>query len=103
MHRRPTTFAGLAAAIVLFICAASVATVGIAVARDLTKTARPVTAARRSTKATAKPAVTAAQRALTAAMIPVARNDSVQVAVAAENLTTGAQTDYAGTKEFVTA
>jgi len=100
VHRRPTTFTGLAAVIVLFICAASVATVGIAVARDLTKTTRPVTAARRSTK---KPAITADQRALTAAMAPVASNDDDQVAVAAENLTTGAQTDYAGTKEFVTA
>ena len=44
-----------------------------------------------------------AQQALTAAVAPLARGDNSQVAVAVDDLTTGADAAYAGTQEFVTA
>jgi beta-lactamase class A len=98
--------------LVLFLCAGSVATLGIVAARDLAKTpaARAVTAARRNANArgrakakAAKPVISPAQRALTAAMTPVASDDGNQVAVAVDDLTAGSQAAYAGSQEFVTA
>ena len=44
-----------------------------------------------------------AQQALAAAVAPLARGDDSQVAVAVDDLTTGADAVYAGTQEFVTA
>jgi hypothetical protein len=51
----------------------------------------------------ARPAAARAQRALTAAIEPIARDDDGQVAVAVDDLTTGADAAYGGAQEFVTA
>jgi hypothetical protein len=51
----------------------------------------------------ARPAAGRAQRALTAAIGPIARDDDGQVAVAVDDLTTGADAAYSGAQEFVTA
>ena len=59
--------------------------------------------AARSTPA-ADPLTASAQQALAAAAAPLARSDDSQVAVAVDDLTTGADAAaYAGTQEFVTA
>jgi hypothetical protein len=49
------------------------------------------------------PLTASAQQALAAAVAPLARSDDSQVAVAVDDLTTGADAAYAGTQEFVTA
>ena len=51
----------------------------------------------------ARPAAARAQRALTAAIGPISRDDDGQVAVAVDDLTTGADAAYSGAQEFVTA
>ncbi len=51
----------------------------------------------------AKLLTSSAQQALSAAVASLARSDDGQVAVAADDLTTGADAAYAGTQEFVTA
>ena len=58
--------------------------------------------AARSTPA-GDPLTASAQQALAAAAAPLARSDDGQVAVAVDDLTTGADAAYAGTQEFVTA
>ena len=55
------------------------------------------------TATTARRKVTKAQQALTAAIAPVADEDDGQVAVAVDDLTTGASAAYSSTQEFVTA
>jgi hypothetical protein len=51
----------------------------------------------------ARPAAARAQRALTTAIGPISRDDDGQVAVAVDDLTTGADAAYGGAQEFVTA
>jgi hypothetical protein len=72
--------------------------------RRVRATAAPSPASRKTpTKVTPTPAASQAQQALTAAVAPIARDDGVQVAVAVDDLTTGADAAYSGTQEFVTA
>jgi Beta-lactamase enzyme family len=55
------------------------------------------------TATTARRKVIKAQQALTAAIAPLAHEDDGQVAVAVDDLTTGADAAYSSTQEFVTA
>ncbi len=55
------------------------------------------------TATTARRKVVKAQQALTAAIAPLAHGDGGQVAVAVDDLTTGASAAYGSTQEFVTA
>jgi beta-lactamase class A len=121
VHRQ-TAAAGLAAATILTLCACSA---GSPPTASVAKPAagKRVTAARRRAKTvtthvaaasaaaaqavTAMPAVkmvnSAAQQALTAAIAPLARADDGQVSVTVDDLTTGTEAAYGGTREFVTA
>lgn len=107
MHRH-TANAGLVALTLLSLCAGCARTTATRNAAE-TRTDKTATIARRKTKATstatpaAKPAASKAQQALTAAVAPIARDDDGQVAVAVDDLTTGADAAYGGTQEFVTA
>ena len=55
------------------------------------------------TATTARRKIIKAQQALTAAIAPLAHQDDGQVAVAVDDLTTGADAAYSSTQEFVTA
>jgi len=68
-------------------------------------TSRRATSRKKAARSTpaADPLTASAQQALAAAAAPLARSDDGQVAVAVDDLTTGADAAYAGTQEFVTA
>jgi hypothetical protein len=109
--RRYIVIAGLVT-LTLFCagCAGLTATRSAAETR-LAKATAPATPRRAASrkKAAARPTPAAgpltasAQQALTAAVAPLARSDDGQVAVAVDDLTTGAEAAYAGPQEFVTA
>jgi Beta-lactamase enzyme family len=116
--QRNATVASLVTLVLINLCVLCTGWVTITATRSAAET-RPekaVTVARRKMKATApsrkpsakatpaaKPAASPAQQALTAAVGPLARDDGGQVAVAVDDLTTGADAAYSGTQEFVTA
>jgi hypothetical protein len=109
--RRYIVIAGLVT-LTLFCagCAGLTATRSAAETR-LAKATAPATPRRAASrkKAAARPTPAAgpltasAQQALAAAVAPLARSDDSQVAVAVDDLTTGADAAYAGPQEFVTA
>lgn len=105
MHRH-SAIAGLVALTLVSLCAGSARTTATRNPVE-TRPERAATAARRKTTATstpaAEPGASQAQRALTAAMAPIVRDDDGQVAVAVDDLSTGADVAYSGTQEFVTA
>jgi Beta-lactamase enzyme family len=106
MHRH-TASAGLVALTLFSLCAGCARTTETRNAAE-TRTEKTATVAKRKTTATvatpaAKPAAPKAQQALTAAVAPIARDDDGQVAVAVDDLTTGADAGYGSTQEFITA
>jgi len=105
MHRH-TAVAGLMALTLFSLCAGCARTTETRKAAE-TRTEKTATVAKRKTKTTstraAKSAASEAQQALTAAVAPMARDDAGQVAVAVDDLTTGADAAYGGAQEFVTA
>ena len=107
MHRH-TAIAGTVALTLFSLCAGCARTAETRSATE-TRTEKTATVAKRKTKAAstvipaAEPAAAKTQQALTAAVAPIAHDDDGQVAVAADDLTTGADAGYGGTREFVTA
>jgi hypothetical protein len=123
VHRK-TAVASLVTLVLINLCVLCTGVATIMAARNAgeTRPEKAATMARRRVKATAapsparrqaqaratpvraaKPAASHAQRALTAAVAPMTRDDDGQVAVAVDDLTTGADAAYSGTQEFVTA
>jgi len=70
--------------------------------RDIAATA-PARHAKTAKRKAARPKARTAQQDLTAAVRPLARADGGHVAVAVDDLTTGARAAYGGTEAFVTA
>ena len=107
MHRH-TASAGLVALTLFSLCAGCARTAETRNAAE-SRTEKTATVARRKTKATstatpvAKPADPKAQQALSAAVARIARDDDGRVAVAVDDLTTGADAGYGSTQEFITA
>ncbi len=106
--RRHIVIAGLVTIILFPFCAGctGVTATRSAAQTRLAKAAAPATPAK-SPAARATPAANtltaSAQQALSAAVAPLARSDDGRLAVAVDDLTTGADAAYAGTQEFVTA
>ena len=115
---RSTAVAGLVGLVLIVACIVGAGGARATAARP----ERAATTARRQAKATAapspagrkaqararpapaaRPAAARAQLALTAAIGPISRDDDGQVAVAVDDLTTGADAAYSGVQEFVTA
>ena len=92
--RLHATNASLVALTLLSLCAGCART---------TETRNAAETRSEKTAITARRKVTKAQQALTAAIAPVADEDDGQVAVAVDDLTTGASAAYSSTQEFVTA
>jgi hypothetical protein len=115
---RSTAVAGLVGLVLIVACILGTGGARATAARP----EKAATTARRQAKATAapspagrkaqakarpapaaRPAAARAQLALTAAIGPISRDDDGQVAVAVDDLTTGADAAYSGVQEFVTA
>ena len=107
MHRHRAV-PGLVALTLFCLCAGCTRTMETRTAAE-TRTGKTATVARRKTEAKAtateatKPAAAKAPQALPAAVAPIARDDDGLVAVAVDDLTTGADAGYGSTQEFVTA
>ncbi len=103
---RNTAIAGLFALMLLSLCAGCARTTATRDSGE-TRPEKATTTTRRKTMAThtptAEPGAGPAQRALTAAVAPMVRDDDGQVAVAVDDLSSGADAAYSGTQEFMTA
>jgi Beta-lactamase enzyme family len=93
--RRGAATANLLAVLVVLCCAGCAGVANSAVART-----EPL---RAPAKARTRPRTRSAQQDLTAALAPLAQRDGGHFAVAVDDLTTGRQAGYGGTREFATA